>query len=136
MGPYLTAALFCDTFIVERDTDVLSAIRIIDRVSLRFDIPLPHEQVLHLVIGLVGGEMRGDAVLRVRCTSPSGVTLSDLGIPFRFSDHGALSQFAWAFPFSLPELGVYWWDVYLFEQLLTRVPLEVRKTAMNPSSTL
>jgi hypothetical protein len=123
MGPYLTYAFFCEKFIIDRDDNCLSAIRIVTRVTTE----LPNTINLGLVIGLVPGEMRGDATITISWTSPAGKPQRSFTFPFRLADEDdTISEFAWAVRFPVSEVGVYWWELRLFEQLLTRLPMRVQ----------
>lgn len=135
-GPYLHTAVFCDR--VLRETDgIVSLIRIVDR----WTVAGPAEQMAmtliqtNLAILMKSGTYRGSAKIQVTPTSPSGVEMTSLQLPVNFEgddDRGVAIALPIAFPVQEP--GVYWFDIQISGQSLTKIPLRVlyQQIAMQP----
>lgn len=133
-GPFLQMAVFCERVLEEKD-GVLSAIRIIDRVTYRAVVPRPSEEMppfpLNVValISLKGGRALGRHTLTLRATAPYGTAgrqLPDFSVPVLFEggeDRGVNVILNVAM--QVTHEGVYWFDVKLDDALLTRMPLRV-----------
>jgi hypothetical protein len=130
-GPYLIAATLCERAIQEGD-GVLSLIRVVDKVTQAVAGPtvpdkMPPIQVnLTLVVVLKPGEARGRYRLGVRPEAPSGQRLPDAELPVSFAgapDAGA--NLLLGINMIAEEEGLYWFDVLLDDQLLTRTPLRI-----------
>lgn len=132
-GPYVATAVFCERAIQERD-GVLSLIRMIDKITNALAGPspaVPNEMPpvpvnLTLVVVLKPGGARGRYTVKVRPEAPSGQRLPEVEAPVSFSgapDAGANLLFN--VNMIATEEGLYWFDVLLDEQLLTRTPLRI-----------
>jgi hypothetical protein len=129
-GPYLTGAFLCEKVLQEKD-GVLSAIRIIDRFisSAGVDAPaqLPPIQISgQLIIMFKSGDARGSYTVGIRPVTPSGRVTPTLSVPILFegdADRG--SNLNLAVGFEAKEEGVYWFDILLNDELVTRVPVRV-----------
>jgi len=124
---YLHVATFCEKVLRESD-GVLSLIRMFDR----FLVPgtaeeMPPTPLAFMVfISFKSGFMRGKQRIRLTPSSPSGKELPGMEFPVLFEgddDRGPALGFQvnWI----AEEEGVYWWDLHLNEQLMTRMPLRV-----------
>lgn len=118
-------ACFCETVLIEKNGGI-SAIRLIDQLRIKRGSVLPVVFDLALVIGLISGAMRGEGVLHISCALPSGDPWQQFTIPFRFLDQEdkVFGFSASLNSVSIPELGTYWWEIRLYDQLLTRIPLQ------------
>jgi len=79
-----------------------------------------------LVISFKAGFVRGKNTISVRPTSPNGDALPAMEFPVLFegdADRGTALAFELNWPVS--EEGLFWWDVYLNQELVTRMPLRV-----------
>ncbi len=123
----MAAALFCEKVLREVD-GVLSVIRIVDR----WTVTGPTEQMpvsviqTNLVLIAKSGMHRGSSNISVSPVSPSGVKMPALSFPVLFEgddDRGIGIAAAMGFPAQEP--GVYWFEVSIDEQLITRIPLRV-----------
>lgn len=129
-GPYLTAALICERVLAEQDS-VLSAIRIIDRLVHRragADVPddLPEFQhTITILIMLKSGKARGRHKLSLRIEKPSGEPgpQNEWSVLFEGEDRGV--NLVVQTVFQPDQEGLYWFDLYLGQQRLTRMPLRV-----------
>lgn len=132
-GPYLIAATLCERAIQDRD-GVLTLVRVVDKITGTIAGPgpavpdtMPPVPVnLTLVIILKGGRAQGRFRVTLRPEAPSGQRLSEAEIPVSFTgapDAGANVLFG--INMMATEEGLYWFDVSLDGQLLTRTPLRI-----------
>ncbi len=138
-SPYLSFAFFCERFLQEQD-GVLSAIRMVDKLTLHrveqqgalpqgMPIGATPIQTINLLIGLKSGNYKGSGTVRVRGFTPSGKELtpksddSGLRVELKGQNEGANVILVMALTFS--EEGIYWFDVYFNDRLVTRAPLSV-----------
>lgn len=129
-GPYVRVAGLCERVLQEKD-GVLSIIRLIDRFTITTSGPAapaempPSNVQFAIVIGLTSGALRGKYNLRIVPTTPAGKKLSELsaGVLLEGEDRGVNVVLNGQMPVS--EEGLYWFDVFAEEQLLTRIPLRL-----------
>ena len=125
--PYLHVATFCEKVLQEGD-GVNSIIRMVDR----FNVQGPTEEMQPVLLQFVAyisfksGFMRGKQKISIRPKSPSGEELPSMDIPVLFEgddDRGPalVMPIAW----TANEEGVFWWDLYVNDVLVTRIPLRV-----------
>jgi len=125
--PYLHVATFCEKVLQEGD-GVNSIIRMIDR----FTVQGPSEEMqpvllqFMLYISFKSGFMRGKQKVSIRPKSPRGEDLPSMDIPVLFEgddDRGPaiVIPLGW----TANEEGVFWWDLYVNDVLVTRMPLRV-----------
>ena len=130
-GPYLQAAFFCERLLEEAD-GVLSAIRIVDTVTLQGGSPSDAETAtvnLTLLIAFKAGQARGTFDLVVEMEEP-GRSPSDAPVRhtqtilFDGADHGGVTVIM---PLALvvDQESVPWFRASLDERLVTRLPLRV-----------
>lgn len=130
-GPFLNAATFCERALEEKD-GAHSIIRMVDRYWYEKPKDMPPDQRVgidtFLVIVIKSGDFVGTKTLSVKFRKPSGsYTAGGLNAPLTLNggQHGVTVQIA--LRVSVEEDGLYWTDVALDGQLLTRVPLRVEK---------
>jgi hypothetical protein len=124
-GPYLQAALVCEKALQEQD-GVLSAIRIIDRVIFLQDPDgnvLKPQHPLVLVIMLKAGDARGTYKVRIEQEKPSTERDAILTVPMLFEGEERGNNVVINLGWEPDEPGLYWFDVFFEEELLTRMPL-------------
>lgn len=127
-GPYLAAALLCEKVLVEKD-EVLSAIRIVDRIihTARAEIMPPLNVDLRLLLVFKSGPAHGSRNVTVRLAQPSGRVQQPVMLPIFLEggdgDRGA--NLLIEVRFQALEDGLYWFDILLNEELITRVPLRI-----------
>ncbi len=130
--PFLVAAFFCEKVLLEQDA-VTSAIRIIDRVFVQevAQEPRPTQTLLSqltLYVSFRGAGYKGPAKLKIVPSSPSGkapdITLEQ-SIDFPEQPNAGVNLVV---PMALGfrETGVYWFEIYLNNELVTRTPLDVQ----------
>jgi hypothetical protein len=129
-GPYLVAALLCEKVLQEKD-ETISVIRMIDRITLTVSTLGSPETIpstiinLSALISLKSGSARGKGIVKLRVETPSGLKLPDQLLPVLFEGDDRGVNLIVAFNMVIDQEGVYWFDVLLEEQLLTRVPLRI-----------
>lgn len=129
-GPYLAAAFLCEKILQEKD-EIVSIIRIVDRVTVTVpDAPFPETLPpvplnLSAFISLKSGNARGRHTIKWRTETPAGIKLPEqlLSALFEGEDKGV--NLILALNMIVDQEGVYWFDVLLEDQLLTRIPLRV-----------
>jgi len=128
--PYVTAALLCEKVLQEKD-EVLSVLRIIDRLQYRLEMPEPIPKDLKPIIniqGLVGiksGPCKGEHAIKVIAEKPNGERKEAASYPVTFlgGDHG--QNIILNIGLGIDQDGLYWFDVVFDEEVLTRIPLMV-----------
>jgi hypothetical protein len=129
-GPFLSAAVFCEKVLQEKD-GVASLIRVVDRLITQATGADPPERMpalqanLTLFISLKAGFAQGSYSVHIRCTNPLGRTtdLATLPVLLEGQDRGA--NLVGVMQLRLEEPGLYWFDVLFEQRLLTRIPLRV-----------
>jgi len=130
--PYVTAALLCERVLQEADGTV-SIIRIADRLQYRVEgLPMqglpPDTKPIVNVQGLVSlksGPIVGDHTIKVAVQRPSGERKYIHSQPVKFlgKDHGA--NLILTLGLGIEQDGLYWFDVFFDDVLLTQIPLVV-----------
>lgn len=129
-GPFLAAAFFCERILEDKD-GTLSAIRIIDRVTQTAHGPaapteMPPLQVqLSALIALRSGQARGRRTIVLRPENPAGQRAESAELPVQFEGEERSAIYTSQVGFIAEMEGLYWFDVLLDEELLTRIPLRV-----------
>lgn len=134
-GPHLVAAFFCEKVLQERD-GTLSFIRLTDRVTVGGSAPQmqPFVHPTTLIIAFKAGALpSGKYNVQLQGHQPNGKSMALIPIQVYFEpgeDRGAMviSQFGVA----LEEEGVYWFDVYFENAIVTRIPLRVFYQRVGP----
>ena len=124
---YLSVAVFCEKILMENDGGI-SIIRIFDRFNIGGQAPTMGNQVLRFQILLLfrSGILRGKQLVRIRPHSPTGRDLPALEIPTLFEGDDERGNILRAdLNFVVDEEGLFWFDVYLNDQMVTRMPLRV-----------
>lgn len=133
-GPYLKAALFCDQVIEGKD-GVLSLIRVVDRLTRTIagpEAPPEMPPVTHRMVAvlmLTSGHARGRHDIRLEVEPPDPTKRRDVWsgtIHFEGEDKGHNLVVSVDAQFEVE--GLYWFNVYLEDQLFTRMPFRVLYT--------
>lgn len=129
-GPHVQLATFCDKVLVERD-GVLSVIRAIDRImvvaagqNVPTEIPEGQRVTPTLVVSLRSDQATGRHTVTIDGEQPDGSHLptATFDVMFEGADRGVNA----VIPMVLePQEGLYWFNVRLGDQLLSRVPLRI-----------
>ena len=132
--PYVQVAAICQTALQE-PTGYLSIIRLIDRVPVAGVTEEMRPQPLNnlaLVIVLKSGSMKGQYKLNIIPVTPSGKRLAgpQSSVLFEGEERGVAA----VIPCGLvaEEEGLYWFDVMLEQDVLTRIPLRLMYQKMQP----
>ncbi len=129
-GPYLSVAVICERVLREQD-GVLSLIRVIDRIThtivgAQLPDPLPPvSYTMWFVLALKSGSARGRQTLKMVQEQPSGLRrdLLEHSIMLEGEDRG--TNFVAQIQAKFEQEGVYWFDVFLNDQFMTRMPLRL-----------
>ena len=129
-GPYLSAAVLCQSVLEEKD-GVVTLVRLIDRLLIASQGPeapptLPPTSInLTAVIWLRSGEARGSHTLKLRPELPSGQSLdaAQVTVHLEGEERGARSVIN--VNLVAEQEGLYWFDVLFDDTLLTRIPFRV-----------
>lgn len=128
--PYITAAFICEKVLQEKD-GVLTAVRIIDKVFLKLPpegLPGGAKPAIAVtgLLGLKSGPVVGEFDLKIGVTAPSGEKKQEVML-FRLQmlggDQG--QNIIMNVGLGIEQEGLYWFDVSLGDELLTRIPLLV-----------
>ena len=130
-GPYLSAAFLCERVLIEAD-GVKSAIRIVDRINHQPVVSEtaagmePFDFRLFLLLRFKSGSARGPMQLEVRFVKPSGESPPPLKqtVNFEGEDDRGIDIVA-RFDLKLDQAGLFWFDVLLENERVTRIPLRV-----------
>lgn len=129
-GPYLKTAVLCERVLREAD-GVPSLIRIVDRIIHTRsgpDAPIEMPPLSHNLIAFVSvtsGQARGSYEIRIELEEPSGLRKPPMisTVLFEGEDKGVNLVLNMAATFEYQ--GLYWFNVYLDDKLLTKMPLRV-----------
>ena len=129
-GPYLKMAVMCERALQEKD-GAISIIRVVDRLTQVASGPSAPEEMptlggrLTAAIMLTAGSARGSSQLRIDVELPSGITrqVASASVLLEGEDRGINVLMNLALTFSTQ--GLYWFNLYLDDRFLTRMPLRV-----------
>ena len=124
--PYLQMAVFCEKVLREGD-GVLSVIRVIDRIFHNGPDkemqPFTYQFVACLTFK--SGFMNSKMTIWIKPKSPEGRELAEMSFPVLFegNDRGAGVIVQLSFTFETE--GLYWFDVFVEDELVTRMSMRV-----------
>jgi hypothetical protein len=129
-GPYLSVAAFCEQ-VIEDKSGVLSLIRIVDRMNVTAQGPSappempPSNLNWTLVLTLKSGEARGSHEVKIVPELPSGETIppSIFSVHLEGGNRGANLISRINMLLTMP--GVYWFKIYIDDEFITQLPIEV-----------
>lgn len=128
MRPFVQVACICQTPIQEVN-GYMTVVRIMDRIAIPgFTPTMPPTplQNLCLLLILKAGLLRETHSIRVVPVTPSGKSLPaivETNALFEGDERGTIT--AVPVPLVVNEEGLYWFDVFVEEDLLTRIPLRL-----------
>lgn len=130
-GPFIQMAGLCEQ-VIEDKTGPLSLIRIIDTITHTVgspDAPIempPFPYRLKMVIMLKAGRTHGRHELKLIPELPSGESKTPLirSIYLEGEERGTNNIIDMVFTFTME--GLYWFNIYLDDSLLTRIPLRIK----------
>jgi len=125
-GPYVQLATFCD-MAIEDKSGALCIIRLIDRYTVTGQTPeiQPTPINLTLAFSLKAGLMSQRARIQIKPNTPSGKELAAFEFNALFEGNERGVQGIFPVRMVLHEEGLYWFDLRVDEQLLTRIPLRL-----------
>jgi hypothetical protein len=131
-GPYVATAVFCTR--IDRQADgSIDIIGVVESVNLAspFSPPLTNNSLMMTaVVSVRGGTLRGAFPLAIRGHYPDGTPGTTLSQLVEFTDAQPTATMALPIQIAIGDLGVYWFDVTLNQQLLTRIALDVNRGAV------
>lgn len=129
-GPYLQLAVFCENVIEDRQ-GVLSLIRIIDRTIVTASGPEAPEKMppvpmnATMVLSFKSGFAKGSFGVRVRPLTPDGRPMQELTVPLHLEGDDRGQNLVIPSRLVFEQEGLYWFEVYLEDTLITRIPFRV-----------
>lgn len=129
-GPYVQAAVLCEKVLQEKD-GVLSIIRIIDTINITasgMTAPdeMPAGQInLPAVVSLKAGMLTGKYEIEIVPVTPSGKKMHGVTVSAYFEGNDRGVNVVLNMNLLVKEEGVFWFEVSVHDQLLTRIPLRV-----------
>ncbi len=129
-GPYVQTAVLCEKVLQEKD-GVISIIRIIDTLNITASGPqspeeMPAGQVnLPAAITLKAGMLQGKYWLKIVPVAPSGKRMQETPVSVYFEGNDRGVNVILNMNLLVKEEGVFWFEVSVQDQLLTRIPLRV-----------
>jgi hypothetical protein len=131
---HLHVATFCERVLHEAD-GVNSIIRMVDRFMVQGESEEMSPVILQFMvyISFKSGFMRGKQKIKLQPVSPNGTEFPSMDFPVLFEgddDRGPAFGFQVNWP--IAEEGLFWWDLYLNEELVTRMPLRVIYQRVRP----
>jgi uncharacterized protein DUF6941 len=138
-GPFLAAALLCESVLQEKDGR-LSIIRVINRITQQAVGADTSEKMPAITIRLTAlisfraGFARGSYNVKLRPITPSGKRLPEVSLPILLEGEDRGHNLILPVMFQAAEEGLYWFDVLLAERLITRIPLRLlyQRITMTP----
>ena len=129
-GPYIKAAMFVNQVIEGKD-NVLTLVRVIDRLTTTASGPSAPSEMppasfpMHAVIMLVAGKARGRHQVKIIREAPNSERreIWTGGINLEGENKGHNLNLGLNETFALE--GVYWYDVFIDDVLMTRMPFQV-----------
>ena len=131
-GPYLQMAFFCEKVLHEAD-GVVSLIRQVDRLTITGSGPSAPAKMPtttytpFLAITIKSGAARGSHEVKIVRERPSGIrdTAPLLTMTAFFEGEERGVGLYGPIAMTLEEEGLYWFDLYVDETLMTRIPFRV-----------
>jgi len=125
--PHLAIAVFCEKVLKEAD-GVLSLIRVVDRFRVPGTSPEMQKSSIRftMVIMFRSGFIRGKTNISVTPYSPSKKELPGTNLPVLFEgDDERGVVIAAEINFAVEEEGLYWFDLAVMGEVVTRMPLRI-----------
>ncbi len=141
-GPHVSIAALCESILDEKNGR-MSCIRFLDKLDVNYavsgdasqlpsPIPIPPFKVNGL-IGFKSGSFKGKKSIRIKVIKPSGVEMQikgDIGealpVVFEGGEHGV--NIVLDLTLQVDEEGLYYFDVLVDQEMVTRIPLKVTFT--------
>jgi hypothetical protein len=134
-GPYLAAAFFCESTIEDKQDGAISAIRIVDKLTLTIDaaappdVPSKEKRVpvrVAMFVSFKTGHAPGSHTIRLVLRGPSGKKTPVREDTLLFAEQpNSGVNIRMIGTIGIATAGLYWMDVLLDGRRLTRMPLEI-----------
>ncbi len=145
-GPYVAVATLCDAVLKEEDGRI-SCIRFMDRIDVNMTFPasVPEAQQIpaipfpvHGLLSFKSGGFKGKKTIKINLVAPSGKLVESEGkisqtfpAVFQGGEHGF--NLVLDVTLQTREEGLYYFDILLDEEMMTRIPLRVAFTKQTQS---
>jgi hypothetical protein len=129
-GPYIAVASLCDLVLHEKD-ERISCIRFLDTLNLAIseDAPDPLPPVVVQANGLLSfksGKFVGSKTLQIVLRNPLGKQGKPIQtFPLTFKGHEQGANVILRMQIQIEQEGLYYFDISLDEEIVTRIPLRV-----------
>jgi hypothetical protein len=128
-GPWVQVAAFCRK-VQEgpagwQPTDLIDRVPLDPAVTGRFAEGRPSPVALVLALSLVAGSIRGSGRVRVECVLPGGRREPGPTEKLSFDTDRSVVRLALPVVLRIEREGVYWFNLYYRDRLLSRLPLLV-----------
>ncbi len=129
-GPYLKMACFCERVLREVD-GVVTMVRVIDRLTHTESKPDAPEEMppvtyeMKLVIMLIPAKALGRHELKIERELPSGIKEKPIAVTVQMEGGNRGANIMMDTKMTFPLEGLYWFNVYLDNVLLTKMPFQV-----------
>jgi hypothetical protein len=132
--PLVQAACICENVLLDKD-GVASLIRIIDQISVEIPEGIPKAMRLQagfpiqIFVRIGSGDLIENGTLSIHGVRPDGTRHGKIEakVELKGAQHG--TQVRSGFTVVDPQRGIYWFEVYWNNDLLTKMPLEVKLAA-------
>ena len=141
-GPWLSFAVLCEKWIEDKNGRI-SLINIVDQVNFspqpgQGDATQPVAIPIRLVaaIGFKGGVLRGANDVKLQITKPNGEPGPSMTISVLFQGEERGTNILSDLNLVLADEGLYWVEVYIQDQFMSRIPLRlaIQRVVFGPSS--
>jgi hypothetical protein len=129
-GPYLKMACFCERLLREAD-GVATVVRVIDRLihteakpDASAEMP-PVTYEMKLVLMLIPGSAVGRHELKIEREPPSGIREKPIALTVQLEGGNRGANVVMDTKMTFPLEGLYWFNVYFDDVLLTKMPFQV-----------
>lgn len=128
--PYIQAASVCEKILIEPD-GVASLIRLVDVFHLDLDsVPIvegvPPAVEFSIIIALKSGSVAGKFTMGLRMIRPDGKAEQAHQVQVELHGGGHGSNLRVNGLIANPTYGLHWFDVLWQDEILTRIPLELK----------
>lgn len=128
-GPHVQIAALCES-VLQETNGILSLIRVVDRITINATpgapMSMPRASIaLKAVIALKADTARGRALVGLRPQRPSGINLDAIYSPVLFEGEDRGVNVIIDLRMDVDEEGLYWFDVFIEDRVITRMPLRI-----------
>ena len=140
-GPWVSFALLCEKTIEDK-LGRLSFINIVDQInftpmqSAEAEQPLAVPIQLVAAVGFKGGVLKGPAEIKLQIVKPNGEQGANITVSALFQGEERGTNLVTNISMILNEEGLYWIEVYVQTQFMTRIPLRlaIQRVVFGPLS--